>query len=372
MSVSAAIYFTQGVSSSAPGVGLIGSAGTPVTVANGNNSNIVRWVYNVVDVSSLSALVLPIVQDGSSPTFSFAPDAPGGYLMELTVYDSGGNFAVDYREFQVAEVTGRYIGAFKSSDASLNFFIGPKQNLRGWATLMEPYLRLIDTLASATFLDIVTDGNNASVVITDPAHNQLVGFRNLSAPRTVTLPTAPDLGQRFAVVDKDGSCSVGTTITLNAGLLAIGTTTQTTFVFFNPYEGAIFEWTGQIWALLTHVNGPTLVGPGPTISFNTVLPTNQTLSVFVDGPYTIDAHLIAAGREYILLARGAGNLSFDIVTLSSGIATFSIEDPQLPTGGGSYVLNSAGTTPNQVTLRQDYRNYRFALDTQSNILRCIG
>lgn len=370
MSVSAAIYFTQGVSSSTPGVALIGSAGTSVTVANGNNTSIVRWVYNVVDVSSLSALTLPIVQDGPSPTFTFTPDAPGGYLLELTVYDSGGNFAVDYREFQVAEVTGRYIAAFKASDASLNFFIGVKQNLRGWATLMEPYLRLIDTLAIETFLDVVTDANNVSTVIVDNAHNQLVGFRNLSAPRSVTLPTTPQLGQRFAVVDKDGSCSFTTSITLNAGVLAIGTTTQTTFVFYNAYEGAIFEWTGQIWALLTHVNGPGLVGPGTAISTNYTLPANQTLLVFQDGPYVIDLHLIAPNREYVMLARGAGTLNgAGQVTLSSGSATFSIEDPQ-PTESG-YALNTAGASPNRVTMRTDFATYRFALDTTANILRSI-
>ena len=115
-----------------------------------------------------------------------------------------------------------------------------------------------------------------------------------------------------------------------------------------------------------------LVGPGTAISTNYTLPANQTLLVFQDGPYVIDLHLIAPNREYVMLARGAGTLNgAGQVTLSSGSATFSIEDPMLPTGGGSYVLNSAGTTPNKVTLREDYRNYRFAWDTTANLLRSI-
>ena len=371
MSVSAAIYFTQGVNVSAPGVALIGVAGTPITVANGNNTNVVTWDYTVVDLSSLSSQTLPITQFGSSPTFSFTPDANGAYLFQLTVFDGSGNSATDYRVFQVPETSGRMITSYKASDIAQNFFIGAKQNFRGWAPLMEAYLREVDLLAQASFLDIVTDGNNASVTITDVAHNQLVGFRNLSAARTCVMPTVPDIGQRFAVVNKDGTCSVINTITINpGGTNPIATVGQLTFVFQNPYEGAIFEWTGQIWALLTHVNsssGSGVNAPGSVITGNQTLgPTNQWNLVAANGQtLTQNSPLPGVPYRYTHAPGGAFGNTFTgagQVTLAAGTGGFTIVDPQ----------NNFATPTTSVTFRTDGITYVFMLDSGANVFRCIN
>lgn len=148
MTVSAAISFAQGASTSAPGVSLIGVASSLVTASNGgNNTNVVDWLWEMIDVSSLSALPTGVVQEGLTPTYKFTPDASGGYLLHLVVFDQFGNFAEDFRVFQVPETSGRIIPPFRATDKSLNFIISSVMNTRGWSPFMEAYLREIDALA---------------------------------------------------------------------------------------------------------------------------------------------------------------------------------------------------------------------------------
>ena len=112
-----------------------------------------------------------------------------------------------------------------------------------------------------------------------------------------------------------------------------------------------------------------LVGPGTAISTNYTLPADQTLLVFQDGPYVIDLHLIAPNREYVMLARGAGTLNgAGQVTLSSGSATFSIEDPMLPTGGGLRSQFCGYDAESGSRCERTIETYRFAWDTTANLL----
>jgi hypothetical protein len=148
MSVSASLAFTQGAQIGAPGVAIIGVDGTPVVSSNGNNANVVTWTFTMVDVPTTSALPIGVVQTGSSPTYTFTPDTTGGFLLLLTVYDVFGNFAQDFRTFQVPEVSGRIIPPFKGTDQSLNFIVSSVQNLRGWAPYQDAYDREVDFLAS--------------------------------------------------------------------------------------------------------------------------------------------------------------------------------------------------------------------------------
>jgi hypothetical protein len=147
MTVSSSLAFTQGLQVGAPGVAIIGVDGTAVVASNGNNANVVTWTFAMVDVPPGSALPIGIVQTGSSPTYTFTPDITGGYLLELTVFDSSGNFAIDYRTFQVPETSGRIIVPFKGTDASLNFIISSVMNLRGWAPFQGAYDKEVDLLS---------------------------------------------------------------------------------------------------------------------------------------------------------------------------------------------------------------------------------
>lgn len=146
----AAIKFTQGVNVGTPGVAMFGVTGQSVLVENGVAA--VNYKFEVIDVPPGSAVPIGTVQDGSTPSWSFLPDVPGGYQIQITVKDSSGLTAIDQRSFGVKEASGRYIPAFKARGLANNFL----NQLRGWAPYLEKWLRFIDGIAP---LVVATTGN---------------------------------------------------------------------------------------------------------------------------------------------------------------------------------------------------------------------
>lgn len=142
MPLIASMFFTQGVTSSAPGVALIGTAGTPVTGANGPGSTsiIQNYEWTLIDCPSTSTLVPGFTQSGPTPTVTFTPDVAGGYLWQLKVSDQFGNFAKDLRTFQVLESSGRLIPPAYAPGSALNF----GGQTRGWAKYIIDYLKQVD------------------------------------------------------------------------------------------------------------------------------------------------------------------------------------------------------------------------------------
>lgn len=142
------IQFVQpgGGGTGTPGQALIGNLSLPVTVQNNNNSQVATLTFEVVSVPPGSTVPTGIVQDGSVTTYLFTPDVRGGYEIHLTTKDVDGNFAEDYRVFQVAETTGRIIPPFKADANSFNF---GGQTL-GWAPYVDAYLRALDTAGIGT------------------------------------------------------------------------------------------------------------------------------------------------------------------------------------------------------------------------------
>ena len=142
MPVIAQIQFVQpgGGGTGTPGQALIGLLALPVTVNNSNNSQVATSTFEVIDAPPGSIIPVGVVQTGSLKSFVFTPDLRGGYEFHLTTTDVFGNFAEDFRVFQVLEVTGRLIPPFKADAVSLNF---GGQKL-GWAPYLRAYLAAID------------------------------------------------------------------------------------------------------------------------------------------------------------------------------------------------------------------------------------
>jgi len=166
MSVSASIKFTQGMSSPAPGIALIGVAAVPVVVTNGDNSNVLSWTWTVGDRPPTSTVPLGVIAAGSVPTVSFTPDVAGGYLIELSVVDLAGNRATDRRVFQVPEASGYLIPPFEAEAPALNF----GGQARGWAKSQEELLRFL--LAGAGSIPPVI-GVAGAVLVEDPASTRI-------------------------------------------------------------------------------------------------------------------------------------------------------------------------------------------------------
>lgn len=222
MTLSAAIAFKQGVSTSAAGVALIGVAGQPVTVSNGDNTDVQQWTFEMLDAPPTSTVSLGTVQDGILPSYVFTPDLPGGYYVHLRTKDKFGNVADDFRTFLVPEPSGRIIPAFKSTDRSLNAVINGAQNKRGWATFLEPYLRTVDR--SPPSLTFVTSVLTTSLEQTAPA---IVGVRKWDP--AIIPPGATNFAARFYVIGAASNAGNAAKVDLfdKTGVAVVGGSTLT-------------------------------------------------------------------------------------------------------------------------------------------------
>jgi len=158
----ALITFTQGASTGGAGYALMGSTGPPVTVSNGDDSGVENWKFEILDVGYGSSVSQGVVQDGNTPTFSFIPDQPGGYVVRLTTTDSEGNIYTDVRVFGVPEGIGSsfFIPPFLGDAGSMNFKISEGvYNTKGWGPYMATWLKEIgDSISLSAILRYTAPG----------------------------------------------------------------------------------------------------------------------------------------------------------------------------------------------------------------------
>ncbi len=141
MSVSASIKFVQagGGGTGEVGEALEGVVALAVVASNGNNANVKRWKFSWGDSPPASAFIDGVVQDGPLTSFTFTPDVPGGYSLDLTTFDEFGNSATDTRVFIIPEVNGGMIPPFTANVSSFNLL----GTLKGWATVLRWWLNKI-------------------------------------------------------------------------------------------------------------------------------------------------------------------------------------------------------------------------------------
>jgi hypothetical protein len=241
MTVSASIAFTQGATVGAPGVAIIGVDGTAVVVSNGNNLEVVTWQFTIVDVPVASALPTGIVQTGASPTYTFTPDVAGGYLVLLTVFDVDGNFATDYRVFQVPETSGRIIPPFKSTDQSLNFIISSVMNTRGWALFQDAYNKEVDVLSAGGSF---TPGGDLAGSATS---QEVIGLLSHALP-SLSSGYLNWTGSAWALSSVTGGVTAvtGTSPIASSG----GTTPVISFSISGQTQGDLVYYNGTSWVRL--------------------------------------------------------------------------------------------------------------------------
>ena len=183
MPVTAAIQFTQGATTAPPGQALVTFAlVTPVVVSNGDNTDVVWWEYELIDVPSDSTVPLGPIGGPSLPTASFAPDVRGSYCVRLTVTGLDGRTAVDVRVFAVYEVSGRLIPPFRASASAINF----GGQTRGWSPYLEAYLKAVDDIVvnTTTVLDVRSFG-----AVGDGTTDDLAAFNAAIAAKEAAVAT---------------------------------------------------------------------------------------------------------------------------------------------------------------------------------------
>jgi hypothetical protein len=196
MTVAALLQFTQGANVGTNGVALLGTvAAGSVVAANANNASIARWVYTIVDAPEASAL-LGMSQDGTTPSFTFTPDADGTFQVQLTVYDITGLLtATDYRDFiAVSVVRGWIYPAFNDDSVRDNYLAGSPlaPNTRGWKRSLNAILHDIEAHAFSAggggFVDNAVIVASGTTVLVRPTGGKLYVPVNLvEAAGNVTL-----------------------------------------------------------------------------------------------------------------------------------------------------------------------------------------
>lgn len=248
MAVTAAVKFTQGATTDLPGRALVGVAGMLVVASNGDNSNVQVWTWEVLYVPPGSAVPTGVVATGSTPTFQFTPDLPGGYVLRLTVQDASGLVAADVRVFQVLEPSGRRKPPFGADARSFNF--GGQAS--GWDPAMREWLAVADASAATTSGAGGAQNDFATAAVpTTPGPGLSIPALRLTGGPSITGFANGYEGKRLLVH------AVGAPLTLqhqNAGSAAanriITDTGAAVTVAADTSRELVYDGTTQRWRLL--------------------------------------------------------------------------------------------------------------------------
>lgn len=360
MPLIASMFFTQGVSSSAPGVALIGTAGTPVTGANGpgSTSSIQNYEWTLIDAPSGSSLVPGFVQSGPTPTITFTPDVAGGYLWQLKVSDQFGNFAKDLRTFQVLESSGRLIPPAYAPGSALNF----GGQTRGWAKYIIDYLKQVDAGGGGGVSlagDLLGTGSTSGT----PRVGNLTGVAGvLTMAATAaaliwnSAAVTPNIGQQtssgspatslsIAAQTSTGVASTGGALNLNGGAglgtggalnLNSGTGSST------ATDGKVTVSTGST-ARLTFQSGVTFFSNVPSVQFASTsgLSTSALNLTLADTGTTTIAFAVgvtAASITQSTIATGTTSTNLTVQAQSNSNAASTGGNLQLNAGSGTTTL----------------------------------
>ncbi len=326
MAVTAAIKFTQGVTTAPAGEALVGVITTPVTCTNGSDAGpVVNWQWTVVGVPEASALTKGTKLDGTIASYTFVPDVAGGYCLELVTRDGAGNQATDLRVFLVPEASGRYVPPFGAPGSALNF----SGQTSGWAPYLDAYLRHVDSHV----LDVLEEGVS-------------VGTRS----------KLNFIGAAVTAVDNPGASRIDVTITgtgsrTSVSIAGSGTTTLTALQSASSVieltgiltGDAIVELTVTDGRVNTVVNNTTGTGfvQLRAVSGSTKLFITRGMSLPV---YCGSAELFNAGRPSRIYT-GAGTQPYywwrcdeadGVTTLVNRGSTFGVNNLTLQAGAGQY------------------------------------
>jgi len=334
----ALLQFTQGANTDVAGKAVLGEAGEPVTVTNGNNAGVASWKIYLLDAPSDSTTFPPasqpqiLAQAGDdSPTVDFTPDVAGSYRLMLEVTDGGGVVDRDIRCFGVPDAFGFVKPPYQQHPEPLPsalpgiISVDPRpvkpdeqnygDNLRGWAGTdstgqLDDFFK---RYADLPFRGVQVTPFTATEA-DPPLH--LVDVVAAGGPVTFNLPLAPRVGfvSRIGVLGPPGDA---VTVQAQGG----GNVGSTASIELVGNMGAILvHHGGNEWAVLAR---SASAGGSVAPLSNTLYVDVGTAAVTQDGsigaPFaTLTAAIAAAAAGGILLVApgdysGEGALTIDKV-----------------------------------------------------------
>lgn len=187
MAVLAQIKFSQAGNPNSPGtpglafIALAPPVGPPpahIIVANGDNTNVARWTFYLLDAPLGSALTTssstPIQDSTILNTLDLGEDPilPGTYRIKLVVKDTFGNQSTDIRDVVVpTQVHGFLIPGFLTDDASFNYPdpTPVAANRRGWMKAIAEFMLVMDAFSGGLTAPVnpTDDGKFAAALAGD-------------------------------------------------------------------------------------------------------------------------------------------------------------------------------------------------------------
>lgn len=305
MSVAAAVKFVQGFVVGTPGQALFGVLTTNVTVSNGVNTGVVRWVFEVLAVPTGSAVPIGVAQDGPLSTWTFSPDVTGGYLVKVTVYSSGDQEqATDARCFGVPELSGHFIPPFtprdEFGDAVLNF----GGQTRGWAVYLETWLKYVDTLVASVVIDAKDAVRAATVANTALAGLLTIDGVVLGAGDRVLVKNQAAPQDNGIYVAAAGawarSPDANTSALVTSGMYCLvteGTTQQDTGWLLTTPNPITLGVTGLTFVQFTGL-GSVVAGNGLTKTGNTLDVVGNADGSIVANPNDVQVGVLATDAQH--------------------------------------------------------------------------
>lgn len=130
--------------------------GQPVTLRNGDDTDVNRHIWTMLDVPIGSSATL---SSTSAPVVTFVPDVEGSYRVQLVVND-GVSGERDIRIAAVEDALGLRYAATGERAPEANWLVGGSPNEDGWGKDTEEILRLTGTLGGG--LSAVLAAGNAT------------------------------------------------------------------------------------------------------------------------------------------------------------------------------------------------------------------
>lgn len=183
--------------------------GLPISLQNTDNTDVLRWVWTMVDRPIGSTAVL---SGTTSTQVTFTPDVAGSYLIRLAVND-GLAGEIDLKVAAILDSAGYRYPATGETAASVNWPVAGSVNPYGWGKDVEAVLREAaagGSLAGTLAIGNTTGGTDIELTNGD----EIVGEDGGSIS---FAPTTGDIVIDGVLRSPDGSASSGDTLELEGG-----------------------------------------------------------------------------------------------------------------------------------------------------------
>ena len=189
------LKFSQGVVNEDPGVAIIATGGTPVTIAVDTPTAYNNFVFSLLDAPPGSALTPGVLSAGAASTIQITPDASIPETLPIRVVATNTNTGLvssDTRDIIVPSARSWIYPGFGDAVATMNYKVATVPQILGWKRPLDFILRDLETIFTGATLNgtIISDGSFSNPtftgIVNNNASNTIMGGNAKSKPASFT------------------------------------------------------------------------------------------------------------------------------------------------------------------------------------------